>query len=208
MITLEKVSKKYDDKEIFTDFNLTIKEGEFIGIFGESGNGKTTLLNMIGTLDKPDKGIIKIEHTILNKSTKENRMLLKEKLGFLFQNYALMDNYTVEENLEIAFYNKKITKQEKKDEINRVLDMVGLNESQQKKVYSLSGGEQQRIAFARLLLKNPPIILADEPTGSLDEHNRDKLMDLLESLHSEGKTIIMVTHDTSLRKYFSRTITL
>lgn len=208
MITIKNVHKRYGTNQIFKDFDLTINEGEFVGILGHSGNGKTTLLNMIGSLEKPDKGEIEINGTRLHKNAKVNRSILKENLGFLFQNYTLMDNYNVRENLEIAFYGKKITNKMKSEEIDRVLGLVNLSNRHQEKIYTLSGGEQQRIAFARLLLKDPPIILADEPTGSLDENNRDKLMELLKSLHSDGKTIVMVTHDTSLIKYFSRTITL
>jgi putative ABC transport system ATP-binding protein len=207
MIQILNMNKKYNRKPIFENFNLEIHSGEFIGIVGKSGQGKTTLLNIIGTLEEPNSGIIKINgKNILKK--KEKRLLLRNELGFIFQNYALIDNTTVNENLEIALKHKKMKKTEKKDAMSLVLKEVGLDNYGGEKVHTLSGGEQQRVAIARLLLKDPPLILADEPTGSLDIENRNIIVSLFQKLHKQGKTIIMVTHDKDLTKFFSRTIQL
>ncbi|PEC19921.1 putative bacteriocin export ABC transporter [Bacillus cereus] len=207
MIKIHNMKKTFLDKTIFNDFNLEVKSGEFIGVYGKSGQGKTTLLNIIGTLEKPDSGeILIMEKSLENKKTK--RYLLRDEIGFIFQNYALIDNETVNNNLEIALKHKKMSKPQKKEAMYSALSEVGLIGYGEKKVHTLSGGEQQRIAIARLLLKDPSIILADEPTGSLDNENRDVIISLFKKLHQKGKTIIVVTHDTSLSHLFSRIIQL
>jgi putative ABC transport system ATP-binding protein len=207
MIEIINMNKAFDRKTIFKDFNLEIESGEFIGIVGKSGQGKTTLLNIIGTLEEIDSGIIKIMGKDIHKK-KIKRLLLRDQLGFIFQNYALIDNATVFENLEVALKHKKMNKTQKNDAISLALKEVGLADYEKEKVYTLSGGEQQRVAIARLLLKDPTLILADEPTGSLDIENRDIIVSLFQKLHKQGKTIIMVTHDNDLTKFFSRTIQL
>lgn len=207
MIEIMNLNKAFDRKTIFKDFNLEVKTGEFIGIVGKSGQGKTTLLNIIGTLEEPDSGIVKILGNNIHKK-KIKRLLLRDQLGFIFQNYALIDNATVIENLEIALKHKKLKKTEKNDAIAFALKEVGLVNYGKEKVHALSGGEQQRVAIARLLLKDPSLVLADEPTGSLDIENRDIIVSLFRKLHKQGKTIIMVTHDKDLTQFFSRTIHL
>ncbi|MFS3928234.1 ABC transporter ATP-binding protein [Priestia flexa] len=207
MIEIINISKAFNRKIIFKDFNLEVESGEFIGIVGKSGKGKTTLLNIMGTLEEPDSGIVKIMgKDIHNKKVK--RLLLRNELGFIFQNYALVDNASVNDNLEIALKHKKMKKTDKESAISSALKEVGLVGYEKEKVHTLSGGEQQRVAIARLLLKNPSLILADEPTGSLDMENRDIIVSLFQKLHEQGKTIIMVTHDKGLIKFFSRTIQL
>jgi putative ABC transport system ATP-binding protein len=207
MIEIVNMNKAFGRKSIFKDFNLEVKSGEFIGIVGKSGQGKTTLLNIIGTLEKADSGIIKIMGKDIHKKNIK-RHLLRDQLGFIFQNYALIDNASVIENLEIALKHKNMKKTEKKDAISFVLKEVGVGNYAKEKVHTLSGGEQQRVAIARLLLKDPFLILADEPTGSLDIENRDIIVSLFQKLHKQGKTIIMVTHDKDLTQFFSRTIEL
>lgn len=207
MIEIINMDKAFNDRKIFKDFNLKVNSGEFIGIVGKSGQGKTTLLNIIGLLEKPDSGIVKIlGKNILDKRTK--RLLLRNEIGFVFQSYALIDNATVNENLEIALKHKKMTKSQKASEISSALKEVGLVDYEKKKVHTLSGGEQQRIAIARLLIKDPSLVLADEPTGSLDSENKDIIVSLFQKLHMQGKTIIMVTHDKDLIQFFSKTIYL
>jgi putative ABC transport system ATP-binding protein len=207
MIQIENMNKSFGKKMIFKDFSLEIKPGEFIGIYGKSGQGKTTLLNIIGTLEKPDSGSIKILGKNLH-SGKTKRILLRNDIGFIFQNYALVDNASVIDNLEIALKHKKMNKPQKKEAISSVLKEVDLEDYGNEKVYTLSGGEQQRVAIARLLLKDPNLILADEPTGSLDTENRDIIASLFQKLHQQGKTIIVVTHDNDLSRLFSRSIQL
>ncbi|TNP10719.1 ABC transporter ATP-binding protein [Bacillus tropicus] len=205
-IKLDNITKNYGDKYIFQDFNLDIYKGEFIGIIGKSGSGKSTLLNIMGLLDEPNQGRVLIQG---NDNTYRNkRLFFRNTLGYIFQNYALMDNETVGANLEVALKFQKKTKLEKRDLMNGVLTQVGLSCSLKTKVYTLSGGEQQRLAVARILLKKCDVILADEPTGSLDKENRDQVINLLKKLHSEGKTIIVVTHDMDLQNLFSRVVEL
>ncbi|CDF58768.1 ABC transporter ATP-binding protein [Thermobrachium celere] len=207
LIKLENIYKTYSGKKIFEGFNLEIKKGEFLGIMGPSGSGKTTLLNIIGLLEECDEGkVIIYGEEIKISDRKKVRNLLKNKIGYLFQNFALIDDLTVYENLKIVLENKD-------NESNRkimleALDKVQLGDILDKKIYELSGGEQQRVAIARLILKKSEIILADEPTGSLDKVNSKKIMELLKELHSQGKTIIIVTHDENIISYCSRIINL
>lgn len=207
MIEIINICKTFNIKIIFKDFNLKVKSGEFIGIVGKSGQGKTTLLNIMGTLEEPDSGIVKIMGKDIQQK-KMKRLLLRDHLGFVFQNYALIDNASVNENLEIALKHKKMKKKQKHDAISLSLKEVGLVDYGKKIVHTLSGGEQQRVAIARLLLKDPSLIFADEPTGSLDSENRDIIVSLFQKLHKQGKTIIMVTHDKNLTEFFSRIIEL
>ncbi|MBD7913465.1 MULTISPECIES: ABC transporter ATP-binding protein [Clostridium] len=207
MIEIINICKAFNRKIIFKDFSLKVKSGEFIGIVGKSGQGKTTLLNIMGTLEKADSGIVKIMDKEI-QTKKMKRILLRDHLGFIFQNYALIDNSSVNENLEIALKHKKMNKKQKYDAISLALKEVGLVDYGREIVHTLSGGEQQRVAIARLLLKDPSLIFADEPTGSLDSENRDIIVSLFQKLHKQGKTIIMVTHDKSLTKFFSRVIEL
>lgn len=205
-IKLDHITKKFGDKYIFQNFSLDIYKNEFVGIMGKSGTGKTTLLNIMGLLDEPDQGTVIIEGN--DNPYKNKKMFFRNKLGYIFQNFALMDTETIEVNLGVALEFQKITKKEKKILMEDALQQVGLSCSLKTKVYTLSGGEQQRLALARILLKKCDIILADEPTGSLDRENRDQVIKLLKKLHNEGKTIIVVTHDIDLQNSFSRVIDL
>ncbi|EPA8844569.1 ATP-binding cassette domain-containing protein [Listeria monocytogenes] len=184
MIELVNVSKKIQDKLIFEKLSLSIGAGEFIAVVGESGSGKTTLLNVIGHLDSKDSGQV-----IINEMEYQTK---KEVLGFIFQNYLLMENETVLENLSITGgENRKLMIEH--------LEEVGMDESYlAKKVYQLSGGEKQRIAIVRILLKPFQLLLADEPTGNLDDKNKQKIIELFLALKKQGKTIICVTHDPEI----------
>lgn len=204
---LKNIEKSYEKKTVFKDFNLTIEKGEFIGIKGESGKGKTTLLNIIGLMENC-RGSIFIEgKQVSSRDRKKVKQLLKNKIGYLFQNFALIDDFTVYDNLKIVMEKK--TKEEMRNQMIQALLKVGLKgEYLDKKVYKLSGGEQQRVAVARLILKKSDIILADEPTGSLDRKNSETIMKLLEEFHKEDKTIIMVTHDEKMLEYCTRVVEL
>lgn len=206
-IILRNVNKGYGNKKILKDFNISINKGEMIAITGESGKGKTTLLNIIGLIDEPDSGDVIIQD-IKNpwKSEKSQIKLFRYTIGYLFQNYALIENETVNKNLDIALeYVNDKNKMEKK---KNALERVGLLDKLNSKIYELSGGEQQRVALARLMLKKNDIILADEPTGALDEANRDRILTLLKELNNEGKTIIIVTHDSIVSDKCSKIIKL
>jgi len=206
-IELKNISKKYENKQVLDNFNLVVNKGEMMAITGQSGTGKSTLLNIVGLLEEPDSGDVIIQG-IENawKSEKKQIELFRYTIGYLFQNYALIDNETVSKNLDVALeYVKLPNKEDKKKE---VLEKVGLLDKLNSKIYQLSGGEQQRIALARLMLKKNDIILADEPTGSLDEVNRDQVLSILKSLNNEGKTILIVTHDPEVSKICTNVVTL
>ncbi|PFZ65673.1 bacteriocin ABC transporter ATP-binding protein [Bacillus toyonensis] len=206
-IELKNISKKYENKQVLDNFNLVVNKGEMMAITGQSGTGKSTLLNIVGLLEEPDSGDVIIQG-IENawKSEKKQIELFRYTIGYLFQNYALIDNETVSKNLDVALEYVKLPN--KKDKKKEVLEKVGLLDKLNSKIYQLSGGEQQRIALARLMLKKNDIILADEPTGSLDEVNRDQVLSILKSLNNEGKTILIVTHDPGVSKICTNVVTL
>lgn len=198
MIEAVNITKKFDNEIIISDFNIKIAKGELIALTGESGKGKTTILNILGLLEKPDSGRIIIDG-LENPNRKDIMLAQRHKLGYLFQNYALIENETVEENLKIALGHQK--RIDKKSKMKQALDFVNLNPNVLKKrIYKLSGGEQQRVAIARLFLKESDYIFADEPTGNLDSHNRDLVFNLLIGLTKIGKGVVFVTHDLELAK--------
>lgn len=210
IIEITGLKKAYGDNVIFNNLDLTIKRNEFVAITGSSGKGKSTLLNILGLLEKKDCGnmmINGIENAVINKQN--GKQLLRKTIGYLFQNYALIDNESVLYNLNIALRFEKLKKKDKITNIKKALIDVGLSENDlNKKIYKMSGGEQQRVALARIILKPCDIILADEPTGSLDEKNRDNVLRILKSLQAGGKTILIVTHDTYVANYCDRIICL
>ncbi|HCW7796096.1 TPA: ABC transporter ATP-binding protein [Staphylococcus aureus] len=197
MIKLENVFVKKGNKNILDGCNFNFEKGKSYALVGESGAGKSTLLNIIAGFEDVSQGSIYIEYKLLKKKVDFYRYTL----GYLFQNFALLENQTISQNLDLALKFKK----NKKDNMNlkkEVLKKVGLDLDIKRIVSSLSGGEQQRVALARLILKDPKIILADEPTGSLDTKNGKIVIDLLLKLLDENKTMIVVTHDLELAKRF------
>jgi len=208
-IILENICKRFSEKIIFTNFSLEVDKGEYLSIMGESGKGKTTLLNIIGMIDTPDSGAVTIcGHKNPNFSSHYAVNLRRYDISYLFQNCGLIDTETVENNLKIALYFKKVSKGEKKNLIKDALSRVGLKGYERRKIFTLSGGEQQRVALAKIIVKSPQIILADEPTGNLDQKNRNYVLEILDSLNSEGKTVIVVTHDPYVASCAGRHIQL
>lgn len=202
MIKIENLTKSFDDKVLFSNFNLHIQTGDFVIFSGPSGCGKTTLLNMIGAIEEIEDGSIVIDGIDI-RNKKNHLTFFRKKVGFLFQNFALVDNKTVKENLQLVRKDARTSVS-----IDEALDRVGLKDKLNKKVYTLSGGEQQRVALARLMLKKCDIILADEPTGSLDRGNAEVVLHILKKLNEEGKTIILVTHDDEVKKQGKKVINL
>lgn len=205
VIKIKNIKKSFDNKIIFYNFSENIFKNEIVAIVGKSGSGKTTLLNMIGGLEKIESGEIYINNLrVIGKNKIE---LYRNQVSFLFQNFALVDEWTVEKNLKIALTFKK--REKGSSEILKVLKMIGLEDKLKEKIYKLSGGEQQRVALARIYLQDNPVILADEPTASLDKENRDLVFSLLRRLQKEkGKTIVIVTHDQELANFCDRVIEL
>ena len=202
MIQVKNITKKFGDRELFKDFSIDIQNGEFVIFSGVSGCGKTTLLNMIGAIESIDSGEILVDGIDISK--KKNQLnYYRTKVGFLFQNFALVENKTVNENLKFV---KKSCKTE--ITIEEALKTVGLLDKLNSKVYTLSGGEQQRVALARLLIKKCDIILADEPTGSLDKGNADIVFNILKEFNEMGKIVIIVTHDDEIKKRGKRVVNL
>ncbi len=200
IIKLENVKKSFGDNVIFDDLSFEIKRGELVAIIGKSGSGKSTLLNILGGLERIDSGKITVDN--LDITQKKNLVnYFRTEVGFVFQNFALTENKTVKENLEIIKKNAKsgIT-------IEDALESVGLKNKLNEKVYKLSGGEQQRVSLARVMIKKCNVILADEPTGSLDPENGKKIMDIFKRLNKEGKTVIIVTHDMKIAEQCGRVI--
>lgn len=196
------LTKKFGDRLLFDNLSFTIKTGEFVCFSGESGKGKTTLLNMIGQIEPPTSGQIRYDGKEV-RTSRDRLAFLATKVGFIFQNFALVEGKTVSQNLEFV---KKKNRQN--ISVEEALERVGLADKLHAKVYTLSGGEQQRVALARLYIKKADIILADEPTGSLDRHNADLVMSILKDLNSQGKTIVLVTHDDAIKERCDRIIEL
>ena len=204
---LNDISKAYGSYVIFNGFNLEIDEGEMVCIKGASGSGKSTLLNLIGMFDVPDSGEIELFGKTSPKiNSKDGRFLMREKIFYCFQNFALVDNESIRYNLNIPLINRHLSKKEKDLNIKMALQKVGLEKNLDEKVYCLSGGEQQRVAIARAFLKNYDLVLADEPTGSLDADNRDAIMNILTDFHERGKTIVIVSHDQAVINRCNRVI--
>ena len=205
MIRLENISKEYKvDKQkirVLNNINLEIKDNEFIAIMGASGSGKTTLLNIIGCMDKASYGTYYLDDRLVS-SLNDNELsdIRTKKITFVFQNFALMDKYTAYENIELPLVAKKVKKKERKQKILEVAKQLGIENQLNKLPAQMSGGQQQRIAIARSLVSGANIILADEPTGALDNKNGIELMKILKELNELGKTIVLVTHDVEIAK--------
>ena len=202
MIELKNVDKTFGDRVLFRNLNITIEDGEFVCFSGPSGCGKSTLLNMIGGLEGINAGEILINGKNIAKR-KDRFSCFRDDLGFIFQNFALVETKTVQENLNL------IAPKSRNDiSVEEALEFVGLSDSADKKIYMLSGGEQQRIAIARLMIKKCNIVLADEPTGSLDRANVENIIMLLKKLHEMGKTVVLVTHSDEVRSAADRIISI
>lgn len=210
MISVQNVSKKFGSREILKDLSFDVEENEFVALVGPSGSGKSTLLNMIGLLDNIDSGKILINGKILPKVNSRSAVnYRKNVINYLFQLNALISTSSVKDNLMLALTFTNFSKEEKEKKIKETLRFVGLENRLDSKVNELSGGEQQRIAIVRSILKPGDIILADEPTGSLDPDMAQKSFDLIRSLRDQfGKTILIVTHNLNHAKQCDRIVSL
>ncbi|MXQ73675.1 putative bacteriocin export ABC transporter [Clostridiaceae bacterium DONG20-135] len=207
-LEIKNISKRFGDHVVLNDLNARFEEGTITAITGASGCGKSTLLNIIGLLEKPTSGQVIFEGYGEGKiSGNKTIKLLRYEIAYLFQNYALIDNESVESNLKIAL---EYTKQKKdRNILVNALKQVHLDEDMlKKKIFTLSGGEQQRVAMARVILKPCSVVLADEPTGNLDESNKMEIFKLLKQMADQGKIVIMVTHDQFLSEQCDQRIDL
>ena len=195
--------------EALRDVSLNIVKGEFVSIMGPSGSGKSTLMNIIGCLDTPNEGEYYLEGRNVAGLTFDQLASVRNRmLGFVFQNFNLLPYATAWENVELPLlFNGKNAKK-RRERVAELLDAVGLLDWKEHRPSELSGGEQQRVALARALANDPPIILADEPTGNLDSHSGEEIMGLLGKLWKDGRTIVMVTHDDRIAAHSERTIRL
>jgi putative ABC transport system ATP-binding protein len=211
MIRLTALRKTYRTDTVETtaldDIDLHIAAGEFVAIMGPSGCGKSTLLNIIGLLDRPTGGSYALEgQEVARLSESALTDIRKRRIGFIFQNFNLIDELTVRENVELALLYHGISAAERRARVDRVLDKVGIAHRANHRPSQLSGGQQQRVAVARAVVAEPPLILADEPTGNLDTAHGEEVMRMLRTLNEEGATIVMVTHSPAHADYAGRVV--
>lgn len=196
LIQLSGVEKAYGENTVLSNVNLTINKGELIAITGQSGAGKSTLLNILSGIEKATSGTVSIfgtKNPIPNSSAMQK--IIRENINYMFQNFALIENETVFFNLSLALQYKNLNKQQKQKIISHALADMGIEQMANRKVFTLSGGEQQRVAMARILINPKNILFADEPTGSLDESNKEKVLSFLHSMCQKGMAVVVVTHD-------------
>ena len=213
MIKIDNLSKIFRTEEVETTalngVNMEVKEGDFVAIMGPSGCGKSTLLNILGLLDNPDSGNYWLGgEEVGHLKEKDRTQFRKGRIGFVFQSFNLIDELTVEENVELQLKYLNVPKEERKQRVLEILRKVNLSQRAKHYPQQLSGGQQQRVAIARAVVGNPKLILADEPTGNLDSKNGLEVMELLSQLNAEGTTIVMVTHSQHDATYANRIIHL
>lgn len=203
MISVKNLKKTYllggEEVHALDDVSLLIKEHEFVAIIGQSGSGKSTFMNMLGCLDRPDSGEITLDGTdILKCKEKELSVIRNKKIGFIFQQFHLLPKLSALENVELPLIYQGMPTKKRREKAVKALKAVGLEKRMNHKPNQLSGGQQQRVAIARALVWEPSLILADEPTGNLDSRSGKEIMMLLHNLHEEGNTIVLITHDNNV----------
>ena len=208
MIKLEGITKSFGSLQVLKGIDLEINKGEIVSIVGPSGAGKTTLLQIMGTLDEPDAGTVQIDGTVVSRMKEKELSAFRNKnIGFVFQFHQLLPEFTALENVMIPALIAGVSSKEANDRAMKILDFMGLVDRASHKPNELSGGEKQRVAVARALINAPAVILADEPSGSLDTHNKEDLHQLFFDLRDRlGQTFVIVTHDEGLAKITDRTV--
>lgn len=208
MIKLEGITKSFGSLQVLKGIDLEINKGEIVSIVGPSGAGKTTLLQIMGTLDEPDGGVVQIDGTVVSRMKEKELSAFRNKnIGFVFQFHQLLPEFTALENVMIPALIAGVSSKEAHERAMKILDFMGLVDRASHKPNELSGGEKQRVAVARALINDPAVILADEPSGSLDTHNKEDLHQLFFDLRDRlGQTFVIVTHDEGLAKITDRTV--
>ena len=195
-LRVERLSKVIGGRLLWKDLTFEVRPGSMLALTGPSGSGKSSLLNCIGLLDKPSEGAILMGGVqVTSIPGWRQRRIFRKKLGFLFQNFGLVGNWTIRQNLDVALQYSSLGPSSRRLARREALQAVGVEASENHRVYTLSGGEQQRVAFARLLIKEPEIVLADEPTAALDRGNGRLITDLLERMCDRGASVVVTTHD-------------
>ncbi|TKJ36504.1 MAG: ABC transporter [Planctomycetes bacterium B3_Pla] len=212
-LVMDKLCKSYQlgtmELKVLRDIVLTIKSGEYVAIMGPSGSGKSTLLNMIGCLDRPTSGDYWLGGENVALLEDDDLSLIRgARIGFIFQSFNLISQLNVIENIEVPMYYQGCSEHESAERARELASMVGLADRLGHRPSELSGGQQQRVAIARSLANNPLIVLADEPTGNLDSESGGEILKILDRLHKEGKTLIVVTHDQGIAKTAERVVEL
>ena len=206
LLELKDVSKIYGDLHALDKVNRKVDTGEWVAIMGPSGSGKSTMMNIIGCMDKPTSGEVLLDGVDISKESAKNlTRIRRDKIGLIFQQFHLVNYLTAVENVMVAQYYHSIPDEK---EALEALERVGLKERAYHLPSQLSGGEQQRVCIARALINHPEIVLADEPTGTLDEANENIVLDIFQQLHDEGTTLVVVTHDPEVGDVAQRVITL
>lgn len=196
-----------EDQVVLKGVNLTVNEGEFLSILGPSGSGKSTMMNIIGCLDTPTSGNYILDgRDIKDQSQKQLARIRSKEIGFIFQSFQLLPRLSARENVELPLIYAKVSPAERRKRAEEMLIRVGLEDKLSHRPNQLSGGQQQRVAIARALSTNPTILLADEPTGALDQKTGHQVLKLFKELNEEGRTIIMITHDINIAKYANRVV--
>ncbi|MCZ8230187.1 ABC transporter ATP-binding protein [Flavobacterium sp.] len=211
MIHITNLSKIFRTEELETkalsDISMTINQGEFVTIMGASGSGKSTLLNIVGLLDSASSGSYELlNQQMIGLKEQEKSKVRKQNIGFIFQNFNLIDELTVFDNIELPLIYNNVSAAERKKKVAAIAERLNISHRLKHYPQQLSGGQQQRVAVARALINDPKIILADEPTGNLDSKNGNEVMELLSDLHAQGSTIVMVTHSEYDASFSQRTI--
>ena len=208
MIKLEGITKSFGSLQVLKGIYLEINKSEIVSIVGPSGAGKTTLLQIMGTLDEPDAGTVEIDGTVVSKMKEKELAAFRNKnIGFVFQFHQLLPEFTALENVMIPAFIAGVSSKEANERAVKILEFMGLADRASHKPNELSGGEKQRVAVARALINDPAVILADEPSGSLDTHNKEDLHQLFFDLRDRlGQTFVIVTHDEGLAKITDRTV--
>ena len=213
LISLKRIYKIYnvggEEVRALDGIDLDINENEYLAIMGPSGSGKSTLMNMVGCLDTPTSGIYEFEGEMVQvMDDSQLASIRNRKIGFVFQTFNLLPKATAQHNVEIPLVYANIRKRQRVEMASKALESVGLSDRSHHRPNELSGGQRQRVAIARALVNNPSIILADEPTGNLDSKSGHEIMNILDDLHQEGNTIILVTHEDDIAQHAHRVIRL
>lgn len=210
LLSLKNISKTYGkNRKVFAlkDFNLQVANGEMVAIMGKSGSGKSTVLNIISGIDRLEKGSYIFNGIDMSKISGDKITLFRrDNLGFVLQHFALIEDYTIYDNISLPLRLKKESKSEIRKRVIKIAKDLDIDRHLNKYPKELSGGEAQRVAIARAIINNPKLILADEPTGALDEENGERIMEIFKKLHKKGNTLIIVTHDPIVAKMCQRTV--